>query len=306
MPKFSVVVPTYNRAQLIATSIKSLLEQTFRDFEIIVIDDGSKDATKEALKPLMDKIRYCHQQNGGISAARNHGILEAKGEFIAFTDDDIITDKDWLANINRCFTENHCDVVGGRVLPIYTNDTPSWVRKEPTKMSGGVVIYDYGEETVIHDPSHHSFIGCNFAFRREIFKECGDFRVDIRFKGRIALGEDTELIERTMKQNKVLYYCGKAVVHHPVDMRRLTLGHFMRWNLALGRYSARQEQENSKKHFAYWFGVPRYLWKGVILDFGALCVSVFDRLSLQLAWRNFFRKVGMIFEYQVMHREGKT
>ena len=306
MPKFSVVVPTFNRAHLIKFSINSLLWQSFRDFEIIVIDDGSTDNTKEVLKPLMAKIRYCHQKNGGISSARNLGIKEAKGEYIAFTDDDIIADQTWLSAIDQCFRENHCDVVGGRVLPIYTKDTPSWVMKEPTKMSGGVVIYDYGEETVNHEPSRHSFIGCNFAFRREIFKECGDFRVDIRFKGRIALGEDTEIIERIMKKNKVLFYCGKAVVHHPVDMRRLSLRHFMRWNIALGRYSARQEQEDKNKHFTYWLGVPRYLWKGVILDLGCLCASVFDRLSLQLAWRNFFRKVGMISEYQVMQREGKT
>ncbi len=303
--KISVIISTYNRAQLITGAIDGVLKQTYRDFEIIVVDDGSTDGTKEILKSYQDKIRYYYQKYRGVSAARNRGIQEAMGEYIVFTDDDVIVDPHWLGSLELCFRENRCDAVGGRVLPIYPDDTPLWVKNNPTKISGGVVIYDYGEETIIHDPSRYRFIGANFAFRKQIFDECGCFREDLKYGGRIALGEDIEFIERIMKKNKILYYCGKAVIYHPVDIKRLTLRHVARWSMALGCFSAHLEQEEKDKHFIYWFGVPRYLLRGIMVDFLRLCTSVFHHPALYDACRIFFYKVGMIREYRQMMKDGK-
>ncbi len=90
--KVSVVIPTYNCAQYITEAVESVLNQTYKDFEIIVVDDGSRDNTKEVIKRYLNKIKYIYQQNSGPSAARNRGIKEAKGEYIAFLDADDI----WL------------------------------------------------------------------------------------------------------------------------------------------------------------------------------------------------------------------
>jgi glycosyltransferase involved in cell wall biosynthesis len=93
MPKVSVVICTYNRAHFIAESIQSVLDQTFADFEIIVVDDGSTDNTKEAVDSFQDpRIRYVYQENRGLSAARNTGIRTSIGEYISFLDSDDI----WL------------------------------------------------------------------------------------------------------------------------------------------------------------------------------------------------------------------
>lgn len=88
MPKVSVIIPTYNRAALIARALDSVLAQTYKDFDIVVIDDGSVDNTHEVIKPYLARIKYVQQKNGGISVARNRGIQESTGQYIAFLDSD--------------------------------------------------------------------------------------------------------------------------------------------------------------------------------------------------------------------------
>lgn len=97
MPRVSVIIPTYNRAHLIQRALDSLLQQTFQDFEILIIDDGSSDHTRAALAPYAGRIRYVYQQNAGVSAARNHGIRLAQGELLAFLDSDDLVLPDKLA-----------------------------------------------------------------------------------------------------------------------------------------------------------------------------------------------------------------
>ena len=91
-PLVSVVIPTYNRAKVIERALVTAFAQTYRNLEIIIIDDGSKDNTEATLAPYMDRIRYLYQENQGASAARNRGIREAKGKYIAFLD----SDDEWL------------------------------------------------------------------------------------------------------------------------------------------------------------------------------------------------------------------
>ncbi|MFB0555261.1 MAG: glycosyltransferase family 2 protein [Phycisphaerae bacterium] len=92
MSEVSVIIPTYNRAEYVTQAIDSVLAQTYEDYEIIVVDDGSIDNTKEVLEPYTDNITYIYQENAGVSAARNTGIRVAKGEWIAFLD----SDDEWL------------------------------------------------------------------------------------------------------------------------------------------------------------------------------------------------------------------
>ncbi|MGE5294770.1 MAG: glycosyltransferase family 2 protein [Solirubrobacterales bacterium] len=89
----SVIIPTFNRAKVVTRAIDSVLEQTYRRREVIVVDDGSTDNTAEVLRSYGDRIVCIHQKNAGPSAARNRGIRESKGEFIAFLDSDDL----WLA-----------------------------------------------------------------------------------------------------------------------------------------------------------------------------------------------------------------
>lgn len=100
-PYISVIIPTYNRAECVGEAIESVLHQTYRDFELIVVDDGSTDNTQEILDHFSDQIRVVHQLNAGVSAARNAGILAAQSEWVAFLD----SDDEWYPDaLTKLFT----------------------------------------------------------------------------------------------------------------------------------------------------------------------------------------------------------
>lgn len=88
MPKVSVIIPTYNREKYIERAINSVLSQTYKDFEILIVDDGSTDHTKKKVLEFGNSIQYIYQKNQGPSAARNKGIQLSQGEYIAFLDSD--------------------------------------------------------------------------------------------------------------------------------------------------------------------------------------------------------------------------
>ena len=87
-PDISIIIPTYNRAEWIVEAVESVLNQSFTDFELIVVDDGSTDETPEALAVYLDRLKFISQPNRGVSAARNTGIQFARGKYICFLDSD--------------------------------------------------------------------------------------------------------------------------------------------------------------------------------------------------------------------------
>jgi hypothetical protein len=122
MPMFSVIIPTYNRAAFVARAIESVRAQTFTDYEILVIDDGSTDDTAERLASA--GVRYIRQQNQGPGVARNRGIAEATGEYCTFLDSD-----DWwpawtLATYAKVLQQKPCDFITAPTLNYQDGTTP--------------------------------------------------------------------------------------------------------------------------------------------------------------------------------------
>lgn len=111
-PKFSVVLPTFNRGHLLEHAIQSVLNQSFTDWELWVIDDGSTDNTKDVVLAFNDdRIHYVYQENSERSVARNHGISLASGSYIAFLDSDDCYEKTFLEEVNRVCGDQYVGMV---------------------------------------------------------------------------------------------------------------------------------------------------------------------------------------------------
>lgn len=108
-PRFSIIIPSYNRAALIVETLNSVSAQTFQNWECIVVDDGSTDNTKEVIETLAHqdpRIRYIYQKNAERSAARNNGIRNANGEWVLFLDSDDLYESNYLSELNSFISRN--------------------------------------------------------------------------------------------------------------------------------------------------------------------------------------------------------
>lgn len=173
MPKVSVVIPTYNRAGYILETVDSVRKQSFKDYEIIIIDDGSKDNTREMLSDLIEEktVRYYFQENRGESAARNRGISESDGEYIAFLDSDDLFLPDKLEkqvaylDLNPTVGLVHC------WYSKFNDEEVDLGRRDTSQYSGWVYPDMLLIWHVLMSPS------CVLA-RSKIFAEVGGFDID--------------------------------------------------------------------------------------------------------------------------------
>ena len=187
--KFSVIIPVYNKANTICESIDSILNQTFKDFEIIIVDDGSKDNLDDVLKKYGNQIKVIKQKNGGVSVARNTGIKHARGEFICFLDADDLWFNNHLLELDNLINKyKNCDYfITSHVSTdslgkeIYSN------RKLDKKFFDSDFLVDdlIGLVNKVGDGITHTNSIC---VKKNILKKCNLF-----FEPGEKIGEDTDL-----------------------------------------------------------------------------------------------------------------
>lgn len=274
MGLISVIVCTYNRRESLKETLNSLLAQEINgsfNYEILVIDNNSKDKTKEAVGSYFlkfgGKLKYLFESRQGKSYALNTALKEANGEIIAFCDDDVIVDPNWLLSIAKCFNEFGCDAMGGRVLPLYPKNVPSWVKENKDLLVGPVVRHDYGEEVKIYDSSlMRAFIGSNMAVKSSYFSKIGLFRTDLG-PGQGQTGEDTDIFNRLKAAGAKLYYNGPALVLHPISKERITYRFLVKYYFVLGKYYTKKDYEMlAKDNPVCYFGIPRYFLKTALVN----------------------------------------
>ena len=191
LKKISVVIPTYNRAKLLKECLTSLCKQEYKNFEVIVVDDGSKDQTKEivdSFKKNLD-IKYIFQENKGPACARNLGIKMASGDIVAFIDDDCIASRQWLKAINEAF-DGQIGGVEGKTIP-----------KHALTPFSHCVINLYGGR----------YPTCNIAYKKAILNK---IYFDESFPACYHFREDSDLAFTIIENGYTIKFASEALVYH--------------------------------------------------------------------------------------------
>ena len=265
-PEVSVVIPTYNRSALLRSTVDSVLNQdTQTTFEVVVIDNNSSDDTKDVVDWLIEKypgkVRYVVERKQGNAHARNRGIEEAKGAIIAFVDDDVTVDKNWLTSLKTILdARSELSFAGGKVLPQWNGPPPSWLTPDHW---APLALLDYGaNELPIGGKNPRGLLTANIAFRRSVFKETGTFLPDLqRVKNMIGSMEDHEFLMRVCRSGKHGIYTPHMIATTYIDTERLTKAYHRRWHTGHGHFYAvlaDPDWERSKFRLA---GVPSHLLK---------------------------------------------
>ncbi|WP_299389846.1 glycosyltransferase family 2 protein [uncultured Gelidibacter sp.] len=184
-PYFSIIIPLYNKETHIKSTIESVLAQTFQDFEVIVVNDGSSDASKSVLASFYDdRIYYYEQENQGVSATRNLAISKAKGAYIALLDADDLWKPTYLETIYQLiqsFPEQH--VFATSVLIETPNDVIPSVYSIDSLKENDVYVVDYFESSTINSLLTSSSV----VLHKSVFEKIGTYNTSIK------KGEDTDL-----------------------------------------------------------------------------------------------------------------
>lgn len=176
----SVVIPLYNKEGQIAETLRSVLQQSFQDFEVVIVNDGSTDGSVAAAESVQDeRIRIIHQDNAGVSAARNRGIEESRYEFIAFLDADDRWKTDYLQTLYE-LTQKYpdCSVFACNYEFVHADGSvhPTIIRKLPFEGEDGI-LFNYFE---VASCSHPPICSISIMVRKEAIQSIGGFPVGIK------------------------------------------------------------------------------------------------------------------------------
>jgi GT2 family glycosyltransferase len=250
-PFISVIVCTYNGARTIRTCLENLLKMEYPHFEVIVVNDGSTDATRTIAEEY--GIRIISTENCGLSSARNTGLAAAMGEIVAYTDDDASPDRHWLTYLAHTFTTTSFVGVGGpNIPPPDAGIIADCVANAP----GGPIHVLLSDQEAEHIP------GCNMAFRKAALQIIGGF--DPQFR---SAGDDVDICWRLQQRGWKIGFNPAAMVWH--HRRNSVLG-YLKQQRGYGRAEAMLEKKwpenyNRLGHVS-WHG--RIYGKGLMRVFG--------------------------------------
>ncbi|MGC8785923.1 MAG: glycosyltransferase family 2 protein [Anaerolineae bacterium] len=207
--RFSLIIPTYNRQALLRRCLTAAITQHYSDYEVIVVDDGSTDNTKEVVRDEFPQVYYIRQEsNRGPAAARNRGIAAATGEIIAFTDDDCLVPADFLVRLAEGY-QQYPEVAGvGGYL-----EAPEDVLQQNifARFEAYVThcVYHAGTEPYVGGFECPAGGTNSMSYRREVLLEVGGFDETFPY----AAGEDADLKWRVAEQGYRLLYVPVKVAH---------------------------------------------------------------------------------------------
>ena len=262
----TVVVCTYNRCENLAKTLDSVAASMLPDsvtWEVLVVDNNSNDRTHEAVEGLRrrhgNRFRYLFEPHPGKSHALNAGIHEARGDILAFLDDDVIVEPSWLRNLTAALDSDEWAGSGGRILPAQSFSPPSWLSADEMNTWGAILagIIDLGDKPCQLGMAPY---GSNMAFRKRMFEKYGEFRTDLGPSPDPKIprpNEDTEFGRRLLAAGERLRYEPFAIVYHPVLPNRIRKEYFLTWWFDYGRSLIREEKRtpHARVTLRYYLGM---------------------------------------------------
>jgi glycosyltransferase involved in cell wall biosynthesis len=249
-PFVSIIVCSYNGAKTLNECLDSLGRIDYPNYEVILVDDGSTDNTRE-IAARFPKVRYVYQTNHGLSHARNHGAAIAKGEIFAYTDSDCMADPDWLYYLLSTLLSGKYAGVGG---PNVSPPAQNWVQACVAAAPGGP------SHVLLTDTIAEHIPGCNMAWYRWAFESIGGFDPEYH-----KAGDDVDFCWRVQQDGHDIAFSPTAIVWHH---RRFTLRAFRKQQEGYGE----AESLLRFKHLIFFgptgtakwrgqiYGTPRFSW----------------------------------------------
>jgi glycosyltransferase involved in cell wall biosynthesis len=222
MIKISAVICTYKRADYLRAALRSLCKQTLsrNEYEIIVIDNAAEQETECVVNEFRNanvELRYLVENQVGLSHARNKALTEARGEYIAYLDDDARADAHWLESLVDAFEKEKPAAVGGRVWLDWEGERPGWVHDEQLSLFSFV---DHGDEGHVLRNGEY-LVGANIAFQNSDLRAVGGFDGNLGRQGFVLLsGEEAKVLHEMTERGWTVYYEPAAIVWHSVQASR--------------------------------------------------------------------------------------
>jgi len=264
----SVIVPAFNAEGIIEECLRALTALEYGGpLEIIVVDDGSTDGTRECAARF-ESVRYLYQENAGPAAARNRGVKESGSEIVCFTDADCIVHRDWVEKLAGHFDKPDIAAVAGSY----------GIANPDSALARGV----HGEILYRHRhfvPEYPRVFGSyNVALRREIFTAAGGFDESYRF----ASGEDNDLSYKILAAGRKIFFERRALVdhHHPVHFRKYLKEQY-RHGFWRAKMYFRHPSMIGGDDYTFWKDGAEVLLAGGI--FGAFTAGIFFGHMLRIA-----------------------
>lgn len=240
MIRLSIVIATYNRATLLLDALKSVIRQSApaQEWECVVVNNNSSDNTSERFAEFAGEhpeynLRIVNEPNQGLSYARNRGIRESVGEYIAIIDDDEHIAEDFVAAYIRLFDDvPEAVAAGGPIVARYPTGRPRWMSCYTERPIANTMYF--GEE-VREFPKGRVPGGGNMALRRSAIRRYGVFDTSLGYSGESLIGgEECDLFERLQIADAKYYYVPTAVMYHIIPREKLTKEYFARLSYNVG------------------------------------------------------------------------
>ena len=258
----SVAICTWNRANLLDQTLEQMRRLQIEpgiEWELIVVNNNSTDNTDEILAKhnRLLPIVPIYENEQGLSHARNTAVASAKGDYIVWTDDDVLVSPNWIQSYVEAFKRwPEAAAWGGKVLPWYVEDPPQWLKRHIEKLGRYFALRDFGEEEYLLPKGENPF-GANMAFRADILRKYA-FNTQLGRRGNILIsGEDSEVIEKIRKSGGQIVWVPGSQLEHYLPPERMSLKYLQSLQYSNGRFELGAIQTEGPS----LLGVPTWVWR---------------------------------------------